>query len=371
MKTAKMLALGCTALTLMGGAALAQDCGTHLVKAGDNLRFIARSTYGNPDLYRLIYEANIQVIGAKADHIEIGMELRLPCAEGQNPPSDTQLQTAAAEPAAAEAAPAAAPAAATQPASNDPAPQLTVRIVTGNNFAPYVDESLPGGGMFTQLVEMAVFRADPSIPYSLTFINDWQAHLDALLPSLAYDLSYPWLRPNCDAPETLTAGDLFRCENFVFSAPFVEIVDGFFTLRDNELIAATKYTDLLGKRICRPEGYPTSVLEANGLSAGQIQLTRPDRASDCFEALLADRVDVVSIDAEVGDSLIAQLGAVKQVEQNPHLATLTSLHIIAHKSNLRAIDMLAKFDEGIIEMYDSGEWYEIVSSALSRDLRGQ
>ena len=377
MKTAKMLALGCTALTLTGGAALAQDCGVHLVKAGDNLRYIARDAYGDPDLYRLIYEANVDLIGAKADHIEIGMELRLPCAEGQTPAPDATIQPAAAEPAPAEPAPAepapvaAAPAADPQPASAEPAPQLTVRIVTGDNFAPYVAEGLPGGGMFTQLVEMAIFRADPSIPYSLTFVNDWQAHLDALLPSLAYDLSYPWLRPNCEAPETLTASDLARCEDFVFSAPFVEIVDAFFTLRDSELIAATKYTDLVGKRICRPEGYTTSLLEANGLAADQIQLMRPERAIDCFEALLDGEVDVVSIDAEVGDSLIAQLDAIKQVDQNPHLATLTSLHIIAHKSNQRAVDMLAKFDEGIIEMYESGEWYEIVSTALTRDLRDQ
>ena len=382
MNTVKMLVLGCTALTLTSGLAAAQEiCGTHEVVAGDNLRYIARAAYGDPDLYRLIYAANIDQIGAKADHIEIGMILRLPCAEGQSaatpqPEAEAAVQPAAAQPAPAEPEPAvAAPVVAPEPAVTAPpadpatAPQLTLRIVTGNNFAPYVDETLPGGGMFTQLVEMAVFRADPSIPYSLTFINDWQAHIDALLPSLAYDLSYPWIRPDCDAPATLNASDLSRCENFVFSAPFLEIVDGFFTRRDNDLLAATRYSDLIGKRICRPEGFTTGVLEANGLVAGQIELSRPERAADCFEALANGTVDVVSIDAEVGDSVIARLGLVKEVEQNPHLATLTSLHVIAHKSNLRAVDMLARLDEGIVEMYESGEWYEIVSTALNPEGR--
>lgn len=369
MNTVKMLALGCTALTLTSGLAAAQEiCGTHKVVAGDNLRFIARAVYGDPDLYRLIYEANVDQIGTKADHIEIGMSLRLPCPEGQSTTTDAPAAEATVQPAAAEPEPAPvepAMAVATPATDSASAPQLTLRIVTGNNFAPYVDETLPGGGMFTQLVEMAVFRADPSIPYSLTFINDWQAHIDALLPSLAYDLSYPWIRPNCEAPETLNASDLSRCESLVFSAPFLEIVDGFFTRRDNDLIAATRYSDLVGKRICRPEGYTTGVLDANGLTADQIVLSRPERAADCFEALAAGTVDVVSIDAEVGDSVIARLGLVKQVEQNPHLATLTSLHVIAHKSNQRAVDMLARLDEGIIEMYESGEWYEIVSTALN------
>lgn len=84
MNTVKMLALGCTALTLTGGLAAAQEtCGSHVVKAGDNLRYIARDVYGDADLYRMIFEANVDLIGPKADHIEIGMTLRLPCAEGQ------------------------------------------------------------------------------------------------------------------------------------------------------------------------------------------------------------------------------------------------------------------------------------------------
>lgn len=364
MNTLKMLAMGCTALTLTGGLAAAQEtCGSHVVTAGDNLRYIARDVYGDSDLYRIIYEANVDLIGTKADHIEIGMTLRLPCAEGQIAAGDQSAtgQPAAeptVQPASADAAPPAAETA-------HEAPQMPLRIVTVNHFAPYVDEILPGGGMFTQLVEMAVFRADPSIPYSLTFINDPQAHVDALLPSLAYDLSYPWIRPDCENPDTLNASDLSRCEDFAFSAPFLEIVDGFFTRRDSDLFDATHHSDLVGKRICRPEGYTTGVLEANGLGAGQVDLARPERASDCFEALARGEVDLVSIDAEVGDSVIARLGLVKEVEQNPHLAEITSLHIIAHKSNRRAVDLLASLDAGIIEMYDSGEWYEIVSTALN------
>jgi hypothetical protein len=45
---------------------------------------------------------------------------------------------------------------------------------------------------------------------------------------------------------------------------------------------------------------------------------------------------------------------------------LDSLHVIAHKSNPRAVQMVRMLDQGIVEMYESGEWYDIVSSALSR-----
>ncbi|HEY6917665.1 MAG TPA: transporter substrate-binding domain-containing protein, partial [Tabrizicola sp.] len=337
------------------------------------------AAYGDADLYRVIYEANVETIGQKADLIEIGTKLVLPC-DPANPtaplPTETAATPAAAvpdpvEPAAAEPEAEVTPvAAAVEPEAAAPAVK-PIAFVTGNGYAPFADETLPGGGMMTQLVEMSVFRADPAIPYTMTFINDWQAHIDALLPSGAYDLSFPWIRPNCEAPETLSPGDQVRCSDFVFSGPFYEIVDGFFALRSSGLAAATDYAEFSGKRICRPEGYTTGVLDAAGLTATSVTLVRPILATDCFKALAAGEVDLVSIDAEVGDAAAARLGLTAEVEQNPQLFSLLSLHVIAHKSNARAVDLIGQLDAGLIEMYQSGEWYEIVSTALQQNDRAE
>jgi polar amino acid transport system substrate-binding protein len=386
--SAKTLCIGCTAAFLSGGAAYAQEaCKTYVVAAGDNLRFIAREAYGDADMYRVIYGANVDTIGAKADLIEVGVSLAIPCdprsevAAAATPSAG--LTTEVVDPATAPVAvvpdlpvvttgttevAAAAPDPATPtPAAAETPPAMPYRFVTGNGYAPFADEMLPGGGMFTQLVEMAVFRADPAMPYNMTFVNDWQAHIDALLPSGAYDLSFPWVRPDCESTAMLPAADEARCEAFVFSAPLYEIVDGFFAPVGSELLSATSYTAFEGKRICRPEGYTTGVLEAAGLPSEKIQLSRPVSATDCFEALAAGKVDLVSIDAEVGDSAIAELGMIGAFGQNPHLTTFDSLHVIAHKSNARAVEMIRMLDEGVVEMYESGEWYDIVSSALARN----
>jgi hypothetical protein len=363
MAIARTFLFGTSALLLTSAAALAQEaCTTYTVVAGDNLRYIARSAYGDADLYRVIYDANVALIGEKADLIEIGSDLVIPCEP------TTSVAEAAPSETATEIVPVAASAEnATATETVAPPPMVKpIAIVTGNGYAPFADEMLPGGGMFTQLVEMAVFRADPAITYNLTYINDWQAHIDALLPSGAYDLSFPWIRPNCEVAEMLSPGDQIRCNDFVFSGPFYEVVDGFFAMRESGLVSVTKYSDFAGKRICRPEGYTTGVLEAAGLSVPTISLMRPVDANDCFQALVAGDVDLVSIDAEVGDSAIATLGLTAEIEQNPHLTSLLSLHVIAHKSNARAVDMIGKLDAGVIEMYESGEWYDIVSTALTQ-----
>ena len=525
MKTsAKALCIGCTTAVLLGSTAVqAQEaCSTYVVEQGDHLRKIARKAYGNPDLYRVIFDANRDIIGSKADLILVGASLSIPCdpakpdmaaadgadaagsanvedpvsvplstdvidpastplatgvvdpakeplvilpelpvvdagaetavAEAEPAPEATTTEVVAAEPAvveevapveesateeqvaevvveeaepvptepvsetaeiapAEEAAVEEAPAEVAEPAPVEEAPAEEVavavepeaepavdaavteepvvevaavaeaaaesaptaaegadgspiKIVTGNGYAPFADETLPGGGMFTQIVEMAVFRADPDQPYTLTFINDWQAHVDALLPSQAYDLSFPWIRPNCEAPETLSAGDIARCNDFAFSAPYYEVVDGFFAAADSDLLLSTDYTDFAGKRICRPEGYTTGVLESQGLGADKVTLIRPIEASDCFEALADGKVDLVSIDTAVGDATLKQLDMVEKARQNPNLSTVLTLHVIAHKSNARAVDMLKMLDEGALEMNQSGEWWDIVSSAL-------
>ena len=362
MTFARKFLLGSTALLLSGAAAQAQEaCSTYTVSAGDNLRYIARAAYGDADMYRLIYDANVDKIGEKADLIEIGVALTLPC--------DPKTETAAATPAAEPAVETVTPVAATpEPAATEAQPATPaaepISMVTGNGYAPFADETLPGGGMMTQLVEMAVFRADPKIAYNVSFINDWQAHIDALLPSGAYDLSFPWVRPKCEA-SMLSPGDQARCTDFAFSAPFYEIVDGFFAKRDSGLLEVTSASGLSGKRICRLEGNTTGVLDAAGLTVPTITLVRAERAEDCFRALVAGEVDLVSIDAEAGDATVAKMGLISSVGTNPHLSTIVSLHVIAHKSNPEAVAMLGQLDAGLAEMYQSGEWYDIVSTALS------
>ncbi|MCX8509410.1 MAG: transporter substrate-binding domain-containing protein [Rhodobacteraceae bacterium] len=355
----RTLQASCMSMLLMSGAAFAQEaCKTYTVKAGDNLRNIARAAYGQPDFYRIIYEANVAVIGRKADLIEIGMPLDIPCNPLATPIASAQTA----------AAPAAEPLTAASTVA--PEPQADVKplaLVTGNDFAPYADETLPGGGMFTQLMEMAIFRSDPETAYNLTFINDRQAHIDALLPSQAYDISFPWTRPNCEAPETLSTGDKNRCDNFTFSAPFLEVVEGFFTKSGSDLLLATHYDDLVGKKICIPEGFSTNTLDEVGLGEGSSEILRPVLVENCLNALVQGNVDLVVMNADAAESAISRLGITGQVDENPYLSRITTLHAIAHKSNQRAIDALEMLNNGITEMYASGEWYDVVSAALSRE----
>lgn len=348
-------------------------CKSYIVAPGDTLRQVARMFYnGNSSLYTLIYEANRSVIGPNPHAIRVGTKLAIPCKAGMTEPKARK---------AAPAKPAAPVVTAPEPETTE-ASELArahalaeemwggvkgtpIRILTANGYPPYTDESLPGGGLFTQLVETAIFRANPDQPYTLTFINDWQAHLDALLPTDAYDLSFPWIRPACETPELLSAGELDHCRNFVFSTHHHDIVEGFFAASDSELLQASDYKAYQNTRICRPEAMTTGFLENQGLTAYTTTLSRPPEALDCFEALAADKVDLVAVDIALGQAILKEMGLSGAFGFNPQLTQKATLHVIAPKANAQAVEMLKLLDEGALAMNSTGEWQDIIGSGSS------
>jgi nucleoid-associated protein YgaU len=52
------------------------------VKAGDTLLLISQQFYGDVALWRRIYDANREVIGADPDKLALGMKLRIPPKDG-------------------------------------------------------------------------------------------------------------------------------------------------------------------------------------------------------------------------------------------------------------------------------------------------
>lgn len=330
------------------------ECGgVYAVQRGDTLATIARKAYGHEE-FQLIYLANADVIGADPNLIEVGMPLRIPC-----------LTEAAADQAAPVAAPAGPEAVRPAPIAidrrNPSAPQAAFIGVDRN--APFSGADLPEGGMFTELLRLAVQRGG-GVATKIDFAPDWNAQLAALLPGGGYEVGFPWVRPDCEAPATLGAESRARCRSFVYSVPFLDVVLGFYTMSRSDFAAAKTHEALLGARICRPDGMFQGDLEAEKLVEPAVSRVSPPSSLDCFRALLVGEVDVVSTDAAAADEALAQIpGAARRVAEIEGLATLHTLHAVAPRGDalgLRTIEML---NEGLGRMRASGEWFAAVQKS--------
>lgn len=343
--TAAALAAG-----LGAGAAGAQDlCEIYTVQQGDTLSDIAR-TAGVPGGHQTVFNANTDVLRS-ANIIEIGVRLRIPCADGSLP-----LATTASAPATVTiAAPVAAPAEVRRP----------IRFLTAGSYAPFTDESLPETGLFPELIKTAMRNGDPSLDYRIIFVNDWGSHLTDLLPTGAFDMGFPWYLPDCSKVENLEPANAMRCTDYDASDPFFEAVVSFYTLKGSPLETVSRPAQLLGARLCRPDGWFTFDLEADRLVEPMVSMLIAPTQVGCWEALLRGDVDIVTFDALPAEADIQSLGLRDRVVDLPGLSTLATLHVFTPKTNQNGRAYLDVLNAGLEKMRASGEWFEIVARHLS------
>lgn len=319
-------------------------CEVYRVKPGDSLRKIALRAFGDDD-YSALYQMNAGEIGRNPNLISVGMVLNVPCADGSAPSGAFT---------------------AISPVNVD---NQMISFVTANGYLPYTDESLEGQGIFTSLVETAMLRSNPEQQYTVTFVNDWAAHLEALLPSMAFDASFPWSQPNCGSGAALSPTEKGICETYIYSQPFYEIVEGFFARNGSGYDELIDPRDMAKARFCRPEGYPVGHFAELGIWPEADQIVHPTRVASCFELLMKGQVDVVSLDTRSAAMALQAMGLSNQVSENKNIASIVPLQVAVHRANPDAEKIINQLNAGLRQMHESGEWRALISSALQIELR--
>ncbi len=338
---------------LIGPAALAQEaCTTYTVKDGDTLGAIAQTAYGSFD-YQNIFNAIRDALGANPNSVEPGTLLKLPCRDGRIS-ADAEFGAVIAEQEAIAS-----------DKANNSEYHPPIRLVTANDWAPFTDEGMKGNGMLVRLTTSALKRGGNDRDYTIDFIDDWNARLDTLLLSGSFDVSIAWDIPNCQIVDTMSDFAKTRCREFTPTVPIYEMVYGYYTLPDSAYAKVSRLEDLAGARICRMDAWPTWDLAEAGLTEPLITLIRPPLPKDCMEAVLNGEADITGMETESAFGAIRELEAGMKLVQNPKLSHIMSLHFTSHKPNPQSPLVTAILNKGITEIRQSGEWYDIVSSALA------
>ena len=334
-------------------AAAQEACTTYTVKDGDTLGSIAQAAYGSFD-YQNIFNANRDALAANPSSLTAGLQLVLPCEDGRLAPDQEPGAVIEAEAEKAET---------TKKKSNVYEPPL--KFVTSNNWAPFTDETLTGGGIFVRMAATAMQRGGNDRGYEVSYVDDWMSHIDVLLPSGSFDVSIAWESPDCSKLDMLGEFSARMCTEFDFSLPIYETAYSFNTLADSKYAGARTFADYAGAKLCRPEAWPMGDLEVQGLAPPVIEIVQPKNPIDCAEMLLKGEVDIYSIEAETSTTNFTELGGTDKVAVNPALTTFITYHFLTSKSNPRGRVYIAMLNRGITEMRESGEWYDIVATGLA------
>jgi hypothetical protein len=357
MLLARFASLTCLLLAAAPAAVAQEACASYTVQEGDTLGSISLAAYGVLN-YQLLYNANFEVLRSDPSAPPPGTVLRIPCEDGRLTAADALPEIP--EPAPVSAAPDPLPEA---PAGSAYRPEI--RIVSGDDWVPFADPSLTGGGLFLRISTMALDIAGPEYRHMIGWVEDWESHIFALLPTGAFDLATGWNDPGCANLVNPSERTLYMCDNFLFSDPVYETTFGFFSTPENPYAAAQTFADLAGARLCRAEGNVFQDLEAQGLLEPVISLNMEFDEDTCLEQLLAGKYDVVSFETEYASVILPEMGIEDQVVQSANLTTIQSSVAIAHKSNPRAAAYIAHLNRGLADLRASGEWSEIVASTLA------
>jgi len=301
------------------------------VQAGDNLFSIAEKHYGDHSRWSIIYYRNqTELVGSS---VVPGRSLYIPCPLDNPEPDATPLRQTEAE----------------------------LTLLTGNNNQPFTDQSLPGDGMVTELLNAALELAPQPVSYSVSWHNKWSDHLD-ILDSQDFDMGFPWYKPDCEATP-----DNRRCADFHFSEPLMTMPVMLFTLADKQF-AFTKDEDIEGRTICRPAAWFSFDLDWNGrnwLKDEKIKLVRPETPADCFALLDDGQVEAVSLSVFLGAATLMDLGLRDRVVPLERPVSEVGLHVIISKRHWRGTAHLYRVNAGLKALKNSGRFDEILNRHLA------
>lgn len=338
----------------------AQTCGTeYVIVEGDSLSQIAARAYGKGSKWTVIFYANQDRLGSNATLISPGVSIRIPCINSKDrkglPQSATKKAT-------------------TKKPKNFAISRIVqkVELLTADGYEPFTGRALPGGGIVTDIVSRSLDlikkEAEGDFDYKISWVNDWAAHLDPLLINRAFDAGFPWTKPNCENFGELDKDTQFRCRNFFFSDPVYEIFTVLVTKKDSDL-AFDRDDDIVGRTLCQPYGYSTSVLDQDGrnwIKDNQIVLMRPQTPEDCFRLLNEGVIDAVVTSDLTGKAVISALGITDSVKIIERPVSIGTLNVIVPKTHPQARTLLYYVNSALKKLKETGEYDKIARTHLSR-----
>jgi polar amino acid transport system substrate-binding protein len=207
-------------------------------------------------------------------------------------------------------------------------PTSVVRLVSGPDYAPLVNDQDATGGITTDLIRRALASQGYEIEVSF---QPWMRGAQNTKRGF-FDGTFPYAK----SPT--------REEDFLFSEPFYTSPMRLFVRKDRHYKSSK---EIRYKRICSPLGYDHSKL-SEFMEKNHLSLVQPVNLEACFEMLHLGRIEGVPLLEHVGWNIIA-----KQDKYRDEFTTIEShvkdakYFLMVGKSNPRAQEILKAFNKGL------------------------
>ncbi len=222
---------------------------------------------------------------------------------------------------------------------------VPLKLVTGSDYAPYVDDNLPDGGPVTALVRRIFSDAGLSTDIR---VEPWRQGYEGLLAH-RFDATFPYIRTEQRAREVL------------FSDPITIVRQHLVVAAGNERLAmATGW--MKGRRLCAAVGYGLPPWLNLLIQQGDVQRVTPTQQRSCLPMIIADRADFMVEDDRIAEARRATVTEREKLATVPGpAASETTLHLIVARDNPRAQQILDQFNQGLARLQIDGALPDVIT----------
>jgi polar amino acid transport system substrate-binding protein len=225
-----------------------------------------------------------------------------------------------------------------------------LRLVTGDDYAPFTSKSLPAGGLLTQVVRAALKQSN--IDSSLAWRPWNRGYLKTLRGD--YDATFPYVRSAQREEVFLYSEPLFSAEQHIFS-------------RAGEVIEIDDVPSMQGRRLCYPLGWQPPVIIQQLLDQGLLQRHSPAGLHECARLLLMARDDFFISDRRLGEFALQLTGVPPaQFRRSDSVISRSTLHLIVPRSHPQAAVIIAQFNQGLAALQASGDYQRLLERYLQQ-----
>lgn len=215
-------------------------------------------------------------------------------------------------------------------------------LVTGPDFAPYVNPAQPETGLASEIVQAAFAASGRQVSIEL---RPWaRALLEA--KDGKYLASFPYTR----TPE--------REAVYHYSSPVLLVRHRIFVKAGDTRLNSKDLNSLKGANYCVPIGRAVNPRLVEMVNSGAVVRQTPSGTSNCLRMLELGRVDFLVSDEKEGRAQIREAGiangAIVMAEGPP--LTEIPLHVIAGKEVAGSEDLIQAFNAGLAKIQKNGTY---------------
>lgn len=219
-------------------------------------------------------------------------------------------------------------------------------LVSGPDFAPYVEPGPPVGGIATDIVRSAFEAVNQE---TVVELRPWARALFESRKGV-FVASFPLTRN----PE--------RERDYLFSQPILTMRHRIFIKAGNDRFNFKDVDALAGAVYCVPNGRAVNLRLTEQVKSGKVRKESPNNMANCIAMLLAGRVDFFVADEKEGTAQIRESGAADGVVQMVDTPPLTEipLHLIASKELPGSEALINSFNQGLAAIRKNGKYAKIL-----------